>query len=33
MAADDHFVILAASAAGMHRDQVLSRRQIAVVHF
>ena len=32
MAADDHLVILAASAAGMHRNQVLSGRQIAVVH-
>ena len=32
MAADDHLVILAASAAGMHRNLVLSGRQIAVVH-
>ena len=32
MAADDHLVILAASAAGMNRNQVLSGRQIAVVH-
>ena len=32
MAADDHLVILAASAAGMHRNQVLSGRQIAIVH-
>ena len=32
MAANDHLVILAASAAGMHRYQVLSGRQIAAVH-
>ena len=32
MAADDHLVIIAASAAGMKRNQVLLGRQIDVVH-
>jgi hypothetical protein len=32
MAANDHLVILAASAAGMHRNQVLSGRQIKTLH-
>ena len=32
MAADDNLMILAASAAGVHRNQVLSGHQIAIVH-